>query len=40
MCIKEKFPNIKKFVDRMDYYGLSATGAPSDKFDIESIEIA
>lgn len=40
MCIKEKFPNIKKFLDRMDYYGLSAAGAPSDKFDIESIEIA
>ncbi len=40
MSKKEKIPIIKKFVDRMDYYGLLAAGAPSDEFDIESIEIA
>ena len=35
----DKFRVIKKHIDRMDYYNLLATGAPSDEFDFESEEI-
>ena len=34
------FHIIKKHIDRMDYYGLLAGGAPADEFDIESRAIS
>ncbi len=39
MSEQEKFLIIKKHIDRMDYYGLLAGGAPWDEFDAESKEI-
>ena len=37
--MSNKFLVVKKYIDQMDYYGLLASGAPSDEFDIESKEI-
>ena len=34
------FVILKKHIDRMDYYGLLASGAPQDEFDSESREIS
>ena len=31
---------VKKYIDQMDYYGLLASGVPSDEFDIETKEIS
>ncbi len=38
--MSDKFRVIKKYIDQMDYYDLLETGAPSDEFDIESVEIS
>ena len=34
------FHIVKKYIDKMDYYDLLSSGAPSDEFDIESKEIS
>ena len=34
------FRVVKRHIDRMDYYGLLAGGAPADEFDIESRAIS
>ncbi|MBR2413444.1 MAG: hypothetical protein IKB13_03005 [Clostridia bacterium] len=31
---------VKKHIDKMDYYGLLASGAPQDEFDSEAQEIS
>ena len=38
--MSNKFLVVKKYIDQMDYYGLLASGAPSDEFDIETKEIS
>ena len=38
--MSNRFHIVKKYIDQMDYYGLLASGAPSDEFDIESKEIS
>ena len=38
--MSNRFHVVKKYIDQMDYYGLLASGAPSDEFDIESKEIS
>ena len=38
--ISNRFHIVKKYIDQMDYYGLLASCAPSDEFDIESKEIS
>ena len=37
--MSNRFHVVKKYIDQMDYYGLLASGAPSDEFDIETKEI-
>lgn len=34
------FNIVKQCIDRLDYYGLLASGAPEDEFDRESMEIS
>ena len=34
------FDIVKRHIDKMDYYGLLAGGAPTDEFDIESRAIS
>ena len=34
------FDIVKRHIDKMDYYGLLAGGAPADEFDIESRAIS
>ena len=38
--MSNRFHVVKKYIDQMDYYGLLASGAPSNEFDIESKEIS
>ena len=38
--MSNRFHIVKKYIDQMDYYGLLASGAPSNEFDIESKEIS
>lgn len=38
--MSNRFHIVKKYIDQMDYYGLLASGTPSDEFDIESKEIS
>ena len=38
--MSNRFHVVKKYIDQMDYYGLLASDAPSDEFDIESKEIS
>ena len=40
VVVSNKFLVVKKYIDQMDYYGLLASGAPSDEFDIETKEIS
>lgn len=32
----DKFPIVKKHIDKLDYYGLLKSNAPIDEFDMES----
>ncbi len=38
--MSDRFHIVKKHIDKMDYFDLLASGAPSDEFDIESKEIS
>ena len=38
--MSDRFHIVKNHIDKMDYFDLLASGAPSDEFDIESKEIS
>lgn len=38
--MSDRFHIVKKYIDKMDYFDLLASGAPSDEFDIESNKIS